>query len=156
MLQSKQLKAQRNERNLSLLGSNLFLATPLARCPLVVRRNGLNLSTSALRCLAVPYHPVVAQLVALHLVVHHLLVAHLLSSPTLARLHDQWGLACSYALARRASRTRFQAGSIPSVYEPSGGRMIVNQGWEKVEKWKTNGLINAVLAINAVLGAAEN
>ena len=149
------MEAKRNERNLSLFGSNLFLATPLARCPLVVRRNGLNLSTSAPRCLAVPYHPVVAQLVALHLVVH-LLVAHLLSSPTLARLHDQWGLACSYALARRASRTRFQAGSIPSVYEPSVGRMIVNQGVKKVEKWMINGLINAVLAINAVLGAAEN
>ena len=55
MVQSKQLKAQRNERNLSLLGSNLFLATPLARCPLVVRRNGPNLSTSASRCLAVSH-----------------------------------------------------------------------------------------------------
>ena len=60
-------------------------------------------------------------------------------------LHDQWGFACSYALGRRASRTtRSQGGSIPpSVYEPSVGGMIASRGWGKVQKWETNGLINA-------------
>ena len=111
------------------------------KCSEVVQRNGPNLSTSAaLRALLTPLCA----------------VAHLLSFYPLACLQDQWGFSCSYALARRASRARFQGGSIPpSVYEPSVGGMITIQGVGKVQKWETNGLINAVLAINAVLGAVN-
>ena len=105
-----------------------FLATPLARCPLaVVQRNGPNLSTSASRLLLAHEQHCTS-----------IVLQSLLTSPL---PDDQWGGACSYATS---SGTRFQGGGDSlHLWTISCSCMIVNQGWKKVQKWETNGLINA-------------
>ena len=73
------------------------------------------------------------------------IVAHLLAA------HDQWAWVCSYV------PPDFKEGQSRLLHRlhdsDPGDDACSNCG--KVQKWETNGLINAVLAINAVLGAVN-